>query len=130
MQRHPFAVQIFHIIDSLENIAKPRTPTYPPMDMIRTGENSVELHFAVAGFTQSDIEITTEKNILRVKASLAESEDLQYIHRGIAKRAFDHRFELASQAKVVEASFVNGLLKIKVEAVIPEEQKLKKIELS
>ncbi|AXH60348.1 Hsp20 family protein [Pseudomonas amygdali] len=128
MQSKPFALHLFQLIDSLEILNK-RTPNYPPMDIIKTGDDTVELHLAVAGFSPADIEVTTEKNILRVKGVIPESGEIQYIQHGIARRAFDHRFQLGENTHVDEGNFVNGLLKIKLKTIIPEEQKLKTINI-
>lgn len=128
MQAKPLALHIIQLFDSLEILNK-RTPNYPPMDIIQTGENTVELHLAVAGFAPADIEVTTEKNVLRVQGVIPEAGEIQYIQHGIARRAFDHRFPLGPNTHVDEGSFVNGLLKIKLKTVIPEEQKLKTINI-
>lgn len=129
MQAKPFALNILQLIDSLEILNK-RTPNYPPMDIIQTGDDTVELHLAVAGFAPADIEVTTEKNVLRIKGIPPETGEIQYIQHGIARRAFDHRFPLAPNTHVDEgSSFVNGMLKIKLKTVIPEEQKLKTINI-
>lgn len=129
MQTRPLALHLVQLFGELEILQKPRTPNYPPMDVIKTGDLTLELHFAVAGFAQSDIEVTTEKNVLRVKGVIPETAEVNYIQHGIARRAFDHSFALPKNTSVVQANYVNGLLQIKLETVIPEEQKLKTINI-
>lgn len=129
MQRHPFAFQILQLIGSLDSLAKPRVPNYPPMDIIRIDAHTVELQFAVAGFAQSDITITTEQNVLRIQGSAPESHEVEYLAKGIARRSFDHKFDLPPHSEVVSATYDSGLLKVKVQTVIPESQKLKTISI-
>jgi len=129
MQTRPLSMHLIQLFGSLAVLDKPRTPNYPPMDIIKTGESTVELHLAVAGFAQSDIEITTEKKVLRVKGVIPEAAEIQYLQHGIARRAFNHSFTLSENTQVVSANYVNGLLQIKLETVTPEEEKLKTINI-
>ena len=87
---------------------------------------------AVAGFGEDDLEITSEQNTLTVTGKRADGEsdeDGRYLHRGIANRAFERRFNLADHVKVTGASLVNGLLHIDLEREIPEAMKPRKIEI-
>ncbi|MBD8089385.1 Hsp20 family protein [Pseudomonas fluorescens] len=129
MQTRPLAMHLIQLFDSLTILDKPRTPNYPPMDIIKTGDSAVEIHLAVAGFAQGDIEVTTEKSVLRVKGVIPEAAEINYLQHGIARRAFDHRFTLGDNTHVVDAKYLNGMLQIKLETVIPEDQKLKTINI-
>lgn len=82
---------------------------------------------AVAGFGDADLDITQERNVLVVKGQKADAKDGEYLHRGIAGRSFERRFELADHVKVEDASLVNGLLRILLKREIPEAMKPRKI---
>jgi molecular chaperone IbpA len=84
----------------------------------------------VAGFSEDELTITQEQNLLVVSGQKANGEDVHYLHRGIANRAFQRRFELADHVKVVGAGLVNGLLTVDLKREIPEEMKPRRIEIS
>ncbi|CAK7261752.1 small heat shock protein IbpA (plasmid) [Shinella sp. WSC3-e] len=85
---------------------------WPPYDIIKTGEDDYRIAMAVAGFTQDELTITQEQNMLFVAGQKANDDNQQYLHRGIAGRSFQRRFELADHVKVVGAGLVNGLLTV------------------
>ncbi|NEI62164.1 Hsp20 family protein [Rhizobium leguminosarum] len=101
--------------------------TWPPYDIVKTGENGYRIQMALAGFADADLEITQERNVLVVKGQKADEKDGEYLHRGIAGRAFERRFELADHVKVENASLTNGLLSIELKREIPEAMKPRKI---
>lgn len=105
--------------------------TYPPYDIEVAGEDSYRVSLAVAGFDEKDIDITVEKNslVISAEAKTAESDEKTYLHRGIAKRAFERRFELADHVKVVGANLHNGLLHVDLVREVPQELKPRKIEI-
>ncbi|TIO47548.1 MAG: Hsp20 family protein, partial [Mesorhizobium sp.] len=82
------------------------------------------------GFSQDELAITQEQNMLMVSGQKAGEDNGEYLHRGIAGRAFQRRFELADHVKVVDASLVNGLLTIDLKREIPEEMKPRRIEIT
>ena len=85
---------------------------------------------AVAGFGERDLDITTHENVLTVKGQISEPENgVEYLHRGIAQRAFEHRFQLADHVKVVGAKLSNGLLDVELQREVPEAMKPRKIEI-
>ncbi|TFE93535.1 molecular chaperone Hsp20, partial [Shinella sumterensis] len=96
---------------------------WPPYDIIKTGEDDYRIAMAVAGFTQDELTITQEQNMLFVAGQKANDDNQQYLHRGIAGRSFQRRFELADHVKVVGAGLVNGLLTVDLKREIPEEMK-------
>ncbi len=105
---------------------------YPPYNILAEDENRYRITMAVAGFGEDDLEITSEQNTLTVTGKRADGEgdeDGRYLHRGIANRAFERRFNLADHVKVTGASLVNGLLHIDLEREIPEAMKPRKIEI-
>jgi molecular chaperone IbpA len=95
------------------------------------GENHYQITMATAGFAEADLDITTEQNRLIITGKRAdESEEKgEYLHRGIATRSFERRFNLADHVKVVAASLENGLLHINLERELPEEMKPRKIKI-
>ncbi|GAA5661831.1 small heat shock protein IbpA [Brucella sp. NBRC 14130] len=103
---------------------------WPPYDIIKTGEDDYRIAMAVAGFTQDELTITQEQNMLFVAGQKANDDDQQYLHRGIAGRSFQRRFELADHVKVVGAGLVNGLLTVDLKREIPEEMKPRQIAIS
>ena len=105
---------------------------YPPYDIEVSGEDSYRISLAVAGFSEKDLEITAKENSLVVSAQAKtdETEEKEYLHRGIARRAFERRFELADHVKVVGASLDNGLLNIDLVREVPQSLKPRKIEIS
>ena len=103
---------------------------WPPYDIIKTGEDDYRIAMTVAGFTQDELTITQEQNMLFVAGQKANDDDQQYLHRGIAGRSFQRRFELADHVKVVGAGLVNGLLTVDLKREIPEEMKPRQIAIS
>lgn len=96
---------------------------YPPYNIEKLGENEYSITMAVAGFTESDIEITAQENLLVVSGRVMETEEDKertYLHKGIATRAFERKFSLADHVKVVGAKMENGLLTVSLEREIPE----------
>jgi len=103
---------------------------YPPFDIAKQGEDSYTITLAVAGFRPEEIEIVAQQNLLSVTGRKAEDkESRNYLHRGIAVRPFERRFQLADFVEVRSASFDNGLLGIALQRVVPEAMKPRKIEI-
>jgi molecular chaperone IbpA len=104
---------------------------YPPFDIERQGEDSYRITLAVAGFRPDEIEVVAQQNQLTVTGKRAEDkDDGQYLHRGIAARSFERRFQLADFIEAGNARFDNGLLSIELKRVVPEAMKPRKIEIS
>ena len=104
---------------------------YPPYNIEQLGENGYEVTLAVAGFADEDIDITLTDRTLVVSGKMSDdAAERTFLHRGIAGRAFERRFELADHIKVKGADLVNGLLHIALERVIPESEKPRKIEIA
>ena len=116
----------------LEATARPETADgYPPFDIERESEDSYQITLAVAGFRPDDIEIVAQNNQLTVSGRKPdERDDGRFVHRGIATRAFERRFQLADFVQVQNASFDNGLLRIALKREIPEAMKPRRIEIT
>jgi len=103
---------------------------YPPYNIEKLGEDSYRISMATAGFSREELEITAQDNVLIVTGRAldgADGEGREFIHRGIAKRAFERRFQLADTIKVTGASYDNGLLDIQLVREVPEHKKPRNI---
>ena len=107
------------------------TQSYPPYDIETTGEDAYRLTMAVAGFAQGELDITVHENTLIVTGKAQkEDENGRYLHRGIARRAFERRFSLADHIKVNGASLDNGLLHVDLVREVPEAMKPRTIKIA
>ena len=105
--------------------------SYPPYNIETTGEDAYRLTMAVAGFGRDEIDITVHENTLTVTGKAQKEEDGgRYLHRGIARRAFERRFSLADHIKVTGASLDNGLLNIDLVREVPEAMKPRTIKIA
>lgn len=101
---------------------------YPPYNIEKLGEDAYRLQMAVAGFSQAELDITVQENTLIVTGQAEPNgEERTFLHRGIAKRAFERRFQLADTIKVTGAAYENGLLNIELVREIPEQKKPRKV---
>ena len=103
---------------------------YPPYNIEKTGEDAYRLTMAVAGFSPEELDITVQENSLVVTGkSKKDEEESRYLHRGIARRAFERRFSLADHIKVVGATHLNGMLHVDLAREVPEAAKPRKIQI-
>ncbi len=108
-----------------------QSSAYPPYNIEQLGDDGYRVTLAVAGFAEGDLDITLTDRTLVVSGKMSDPEGEQtYLHRGIAGRAFERRFELADHIQVKGASLENGLLHVELERVIPESQKPRKIDIA
>lgn len=104
---------------------------YPPFDLEKLGDDSYRITLAVAGYRPDEIEIVAHQNQLVVTGrKMDEGNADRYLHRGIAARPFERRFELADFVEVRSAAFENGLLVISLQREVPEEMKPRKIDIA
>ncbi len=120
-----------HLFDLLEKGQRGETSDgYPAFDIVREADDRFRITLAVPGFKPDEIDIIAQQNQLTVSGKPAEGEAKStYLHRGIARRAFERRFQLADYIEVGSASFADGLLEIELDRVIPEAMKPRKIEI-
>ena len=102
---------------------------FPHYDIEKTDESKYRITMAVAGYSESDVEITQKENLLEVRGSL-EKDERNYLHRGISTRKFERRFHLADYVEVNSASIENGLLAIELVRKVPEALRPRKIEIT
>lgn len=105
--------------------------SYPPYNIEKLGDDSYRITMAVAGFSEADIEITSHNRTLLITGRAHKDEDgAQYLHRGIAGRSFERRFELADYIRVSGASLVNGLLHVDLAREVPEAMKPRTVQIA
>jgi molecular chaperone IbpA len=120
------------LFDMLENNGGNGGESYPPFDLIKTGDNDYRIELAIAGFKADEIDITAQQNVLIVsgrKKEESEEKACDYIYRGIANRSFERRFALADHIQVTGADLKDGLLAIELVREIPEAMKPRKIDI-
>ena len=108
-------------------------PGYPPYNIEKTGEDAYRISIAVAGFGDDDLNIEVKDQGLTVtakKREVADDKQPQYLHRGIAERGFERRFQLADHMKVTAAGLENGLLHIDLVREVPEALKPRTIAIT
>ena len=121
------------MIDEASAQAAKSNTTYPPYNVARLTEDNYRIDLAVAGFTSDDIEIETHEGVLTVSGGhtpKTENDAIEYLHRGIAERGFERRFQLADHVRVSSAELTNGLLSIHLMREIPEALKPQKIAIN
>ena len=106
------------------------SPAFPPHNIIKLDDNRYLVELAVAGFAESEIDISVEDNNLIIKGEKKDKDtDVTYIHRGIGTRSFTKTLTVADTVEVRGAEFKDGILKIGLENVIPDHKKPRKIEI-
>ena len=117
------------LFDEISRINHNNNSNYPAFDVIKTDEKNYEINLAVAGFSESEIEIISLQNILYIKGKKVQNNSQNIIHKGIALRPFEKKFNLDPLMEVTEAILSQGLLNIKLFKREPEIIKPKRIEI-
>ena len=117
------------LFDELNEMATRKEPNYPAYNIAKDDDEHYRIELALAGFSRNEISIQTEKGILTVAASKGE-DNANYLHQGIAKRAFSKAFRLAEYIKVDDAQFTDGILTIFLRREVPEADRPQQIEIS
>lgn len=124
-----FEPQVAHMQKLHDDLTK-NIPNYPPYNIRKNGENSYTIELAVAGFGESEIDITIDGGKLIVKGNVDAATDAledNFLFKGIATRAFTRAFAIDDHIEVKDAELFNGMLKIALERMIPEEKQPKKV---
>ncbi len=109
-------------------------PSYPPYNIVKSGKNTYDIEIALAGFNKKDINVSVENGMLTIETKKEDKtsdkdEDGEVLHKGISKRYFKRVFTIANDVKVQGAELKDGLLKISMEKIVPDEMKLKTIDI-
>ena len=106
-------------------------PTFPPYNIEKLSDTEYRITMAVAGFTEAELKIELRDQTLTVSGErVPESKEREFLHRGIAGRTFERRFQLADHVEVAGASLVNGLLHIDLKRNVPERLKPRSISIT
>ena len=106
-------------------------PTYPPYNIEKTADDAYRISIAVAGFAESDLSVEVKEGALVVSAQKAEDDgERTFLHRGIATRAFERKFQLADHVRVTGATHADGMLHIDLVREVPEALKPRRIEIA
>jgi molecular chaperone IbpA len=118
------------LADLLDAASNEAASGYPPYNIERTDENAYRIEIAVAGFKPEDLNVEVKENLLTVQGRKGGNEDpRRYLHRGLAERNFERRFQLADYVVVTDAQLADGLLSISLKRELPEALKPRRIEI-
>jgi molecular chaperone IbpA len=118
------------LADLLDAAAHESATGYPPYNIERTGDNEYRIEIAVAGFKPDELSIEVKEAVLTVTGRKAANDgERRFVHRGLAERNFERRFQLAEYVVVTEANLADGLLSISLKRELPEALKPRRIEI-
>ena len=121
--------RLFQLLDSAGGVES-EASTYPPYNIERKSENEYRISMAVAGFTKDEIDIQVKEQSLTIKGEKkADDKDRQFLHRGIAARSFERRFQLADHVEVTGADLRDGLLHVDLVRNVPERLKPRTVQI-
>ena len=128
------ADKMFQTLNRVHEETLKGIPGYPPYNIVKVDDNKYVIEMAVAGFGKQNIDIEIANNTLTVKGGLTLDQldpatPMQYLYKGIADRSFTRKFTLADTVEVKNAELINGMLKLWLENIIPEEKKPKKVDI-
>lgn len=103
---------------------------YPPYNLIRVSETETVLEIAVAGFKETELNVSVDAGILKISGKKTNDDVANYLYKGIGTRSFEKSFTLSKDAKVTEAEYADGILAVHVQYEIAEEKKPKSIPIS
>lgn len=118
-----------HMFQDLEWVAKHATDNYPPHNVVKVGEDDYQIEIAVAGFTLDDLGIEQNERTLTVTGA-KNTEERDYIHKGISQKKFKRVFRLSEYVYVDGASLKDGILSISLKFELPEEKRPRKIDIT
>ena len=115
----------------LEAASSAQETGYPPYNIETVGEDAYRIEIAVAGFRPEELNIEVKENLLTVQGRKAANDEAKrYLHRGLAERNFERRFQLADYVVVTDADLSDGLLSISLKRELPESMKPRRIEIN
>ena len=129
---HPFTIGYDDVFKHFETLLEHQQPSYPPYNIVKTGDYSHVIEVALAGYSKAEVDVIVQENFLTIKSSdlpgTKKPKD-NVVHKGIARRAFKRTFTLAEDVVVNDAVLKDGLLKVELERVVPEEKKPRVIKI-
>ena len=128
-----FGIGFENLFDDLQRVTQIQSSTnYPPHNVIKTGDNTVTIEVAVAGFAEGEIDISLDQRLLTITGNKQRNDDAahEYLHRGISSRDFKQTFPLAEHVEVKGATVRDGILTVLLEREIPESAKPKSIAIT
>ncbi len=118
------------LADLLDAASADQAQGYPPYNIERTDQNTYRIEIAVAGFKPEELSIEVKENRLTVQGRKAANDDSRrFLHRGLAERNFERRFQLADYVLVTDAHLADGLLSISLKRELPEQLKPRRVEI-
>jgi len=133
-QLHKFGIGFDNMFDEVLRLTSQQQSNYPPHNVLKFDEDNFMIQLATAGFSEGEIDISLEKNILTIKGSQlnreADTSEVEYLVRGISMRDFERIFTLAEYIEVTGAKVHNGILSIDLKRIVPEEKKPKSIAIA
>ncbi len=123
--------QFFDELERTFNVQN-KQDNYPPHNIIKTSDNQFQIELAVAGFDESELDVSLSSRVLTIKGERKRDTDVdwQYLHRGIASRDFERTFPLNPNVEVRAVIVRNGIMTVSLELIVPEEEKAKKIAIT
>ena len=118
------ASTIFNLLDTSADQG------YPPYNIERSDENNYRVTVAVAGFAEKDLSVDVKDRVLTVSGKREDGAKANFLHQGIAGRAFERSFQLAEHVEVKAARLENGLLHVDLERIVPEEKRPRRITIN
>lgn len=127
----PWAIGFDALLDRFSTVESINSASnYPPYNIVKHDAEHWSIELAVAGFKRNELDVELAEGVLTISAKTETSEtEVEYVHRGLAKRAFTRKWTLADDVVVRDASLVDGVLTIDLERIVPEDKKPRKIDI-
>ena len=136
-QLRPVTVGLDNVFDHFERMFDDdfsivNTPSFPFYNIVKKGDNKYDIEIALAGYSKDDVEVGLENGVLSIKSKETKTDkkdEVEILHKGIAKRYFSKSFTIADDVEVKGAELKDGLLKVSLERIVPESKKARTIEI-
>jgi len=125
----PFSIGFDRLFQQLQAQSVVNQQNYPPYNIVKVDDENFVIELAIAGFDKKEVNVELEKNVLKIEGK-SKDDDKDFIHKGLASRSFERQFTLADDVEVSGGKLENGVLKVELRRVIPEEDKPVKIKIS
>ena len=128
----PIGIGLEDMFKRLDVLADTSASTnYPPYNIVKLDDHTQVLEVALAGWNKEDIEVSLERYVLNIKVQTSEDVNVgEYVHKGIARRTFSRNWQLSDSVRIDDVTYENGLLRVTLQRVLPEEQQRKVFPIS